>query len=206
MYCSRWSGGNAHIRDRYGRRNSIVELPHKWVGGLRNEARSVLQVVDGQTAGQDQDAFLPDGRQDSDRRPVNTEMNTKNHRRVVKSRCTHRSLAIALPRFQLLSGLNDPSIDACTIGTLRNSSPNMRRKGTKTPWSIPGPAKPRPSAPRTSSRVVKRARIPACRGSRTMVLDKRRTGRRESGERERDTVLGGTVQVRVGRASHRLAS
>lgn len=204
MYSSRWGcGENAHIRDRHGRRNSIVELPHEWVGGLRKQARSVLQVVNGQTAGQDQDALLPN---DSETRPVSTEMNTKHHRRIVKSRCTHRSLAIALPRFQLLSGLNDPSIDACTIGTLRNPSPNMRRKGTKTPWSMPGPAKPRPSAPRTSSRVVKRARIPACRGSRTMGLDKRRTGKRETGERERDTVPVGTVQVRVGRASHRLAS
>jgi hypothetical protein len=46
---------------------------------------------------------------------------------------THRSLVIALPSDQLRSGLNDPSIDACTMGTLRKSSPNIRRKGMKTP-------------------------------------------------------------------------
>jgi hypothetical protein len=51
----------------------------------------------------------------------------------------NRSLVTALPRDQLRSGLNDPSIDACTMGTLRKSSPNIRRKGTKTPWSRPGP-------------------------------------------------------------------
>jgi hypothetical protein len=173
-------GENAHIRDRYGRRNSIVEVPHKWLGGLLSETRSILQVVNGQAAGQDQDAFLPNGRQNSKTHSEHRDERKKPPTHIY----THRSLAIALPRFQLLSGLNDPSIDACTIGTLRTSSPNMRRKGTKTPWSKPGPAKPRPSAPRTSSRVVKRARIPAYRRSRTMVLDKRRTGRGETGRRE----------------------
>jgi hypothetical protein len=52
---------NAHIRDRNGRRNGIVKLPHNRLGGFRNESRSVLQVVDGQTAGQDQDAFVTTG-------------------------------------------------------------------------------------------------------------------------------------------------
>jgi hypothetical protein len=32
--------------------------------------------------------------------------------------CTHRRLVIALPSVQLASGLNDPSIEACTMGTL----------------------------------------------------------------------------------------
>jgi hypothetical protein len=68
---------------------------------------------------------------------------------------------MAFPRAQLPSGLNDPSIEACTMGTLRKSSPNMRLNGTKTPWSKPGPSKPRPSRPRVSSFAVKRARIPA---------------------------------------------
>jgi hypothetical protein len=63
----------------------------------------------------------------------------------------------------LRSGLNDPSIDASTMGTLRKSSPNMRRNGTKTPWSKPGPWKPRPSLPRASSFDVRRARISAYR-------------------------------------------
>jgi hypothetical protein len=76
---------------------------------------------------------------------------------------THRSFLMALPSDQLRSGLNDPSIDACTMGTLRKSSPNIRRKGMKTPWSRPGPWKPRPSLPRDSSFDVKRARIPAYR-------------------------------------------
>jgi hypothetical protein len=68
----------------------------------------------------------------------------------------------AFPIAQFFSGLKLASMDACTMGTLRNSSPNIRRKGTKTPWSRPGPENPRPSLPRDSDLGVVRAGIPAC--------------------------------------------
>jgi len=51
--------GNAHIRKGNGRRNSIVELPSKRLGRFGSEARSILQVMDGQTAGKDQYTFFP---------------------------------------------------------------------------------------------------------------------------------------------------
>jgi hypothetical protein len=51
--------GSTHIRDGNGRRNGIVELPNKWVGGLGSEARRISQIVDGQATGENQDAFLP---------------------------------------------------------------------------------------------------------------------------------------------------
>jgi len=62
MLCERKKGSpsNHRIRDRNGRRNSVVELPNKRVGDVGDEARSVLQIVNGQTTGYDQDTFLPE--------------------------------------------------------------------------------------------------------------------------------------------------
>ena len=145
-------GNDVHIRKGDGRRNSIVELPSKRVGRFGIEARLILQVMDGQAARKYQNTFISTcGISEVPR--VQYDITAE----------THRSFVIALPSDQLRSGLNDPSIDACTMGTLRKSSPNIRRKGMKTPWSKPGPSKPRPSLPRASSFDVRRARISAYR-------------------------------------------
>jgi hypothetical protein len=68
---------------------------------------------------------------------------------------------MAFPRFQFASGSILESIDACTMGTSLNVSPNMSLNGTKTPWSSPGPKKPLPSFPLASVTGVVRARYPA---------------------------------------------
>jgi hypothetical protein len=68
---------------------------------------------------------------------------------------------MAFPTFQFASGSMFESMDACTIGTSLNVSPNMSLNGTKTPWSSPGPENPRPSSPLVSATGVVRARYPA---------------------------------------------
>ena len=52
-------------------------------------------------------------------------------------------------------------METCTIGISVNSSPNIIRKGMKTPWSSPGPENPRPSSPRGSWIDVTLAACPA---------------------------------------------
>jgi hypothetical protein len=51
--------GDTHIGDGNSRRNGIVELQNEWAGSPGSEARYITQIVDGQTAGENQDAFLP---------------------------------------------------------------------------------------------------------------------------------------------------
>ena len=73
----------------------------------------------------------------------------------------HLSWLTALPIAQFFSGSRLESMETCTMGISVNSSPNIIRKGMKTPWSNPGPEKPRPSSPRGSWTDVNLASCPA---------------------------------------------
>lgn len=99
--------------------------------------------------------------------PESTRMPSRLHRRISAKKHHSGSLSSHLrgsttsPSAQFFSGSKLESMDTSTIGISVNSSPNISLNGTKTPWSRPGPLKPRPSCPRISSFGVVRARYPA---------------------------------------------
>ena len=150
--------------------------------------------MDSQTARQDQDAFFP---------AVHVYQSWVKDWAIYHAlHCTYLRLVIALPRAQLASGLIDSSIEASTIGTLRNSSPNMSLNATKTPWSKPGPSNPRPSRPRVSSFVVKRALIPAYR-KENGVRGPPRLFRGETVGTQQEYIRFGTAQRHAWKALYR---